>query len=140
VAHLYTLGRAYHLSVWSATQLLADDTATPEGERALQSADTVLLLRQAPGRGAADAQARYGLSAADRLWLETCPQGRGVLRTPKGTARVHVTPSPWELELMGGPTAVVGQPRGRRAPSVTTEGTDSLPRSWAGDFSRPPPD
>ncbi len=49
VAHLYTLGRAYNLSVWSATQLLSDYTSTPEGERALQSADTVLLL--AAGRG-----------------------------------------------------------------------------------------
>src|SRR5262249_45425688 len=113
VAHLYTLGRAYHLSVWSATQLLADFTATPEGERALQGADTVLLpLRQAPGKGSADAQARYGLSAGDRLWLETCPQGRGVLRTPKGTARVHVTPSPWELELTGGPPARPTPPAG----------------------------
>ena len=62
VAHLYTLGRAYNLSVWSATQLLSDYTSTPEGERALQSADTVLLLRQAAGKGAEDARARYGLS------------------------------------------------------------------------------
>ena len=51
MAHLYTLGRAYNLSVWSATQLLSDYTSTPEGERALQSADTVLLLRQAAGQG-----------------------------------------------------------------------------------------
>jgi type IV secretory pathway VirB4 component len=31
VAHLYTLGRAYNLSVWSATQLLSDYTSTPGG-------------------------------------------------------------------------------------------------------------
>jgi hypothetical protein len=105
VAHLYTLGRAYHLSVWSATQLLSDYGSTPEGERALQSADTVLLLRQAPGRGSGDAQARYGLTAGDRAWLEACGQGAGVLRTPKGTGRVQVTPSPLELALMGGPEA-----------------------------------
>jgi hypothetical protein len=105
VAHLYTLGRAYHLSVWSATQLLSDYTATPEGERALQSADTVLLLRQAAGKGAEDARQRYGLSEGDRAFLEAAPQGCGVLRTPKGHARVRIAPSPWELELMGGPPA-----------------------------------
>jgi hypothetical protein len=105
VAHLYTLGRAYHLSVWSATQLLSDYTSTPEGERALQSADTVLLLRQAAGKGAEDARARYGLSEGDRRFLEAAPQGHGILRTPLGHARVRVAPSPWELELMGGPPA-----------------------------------
>ena len=82
VAHLYTLGRAYHLSVWSATQLLSDYTSTPEGERALQSADTVLLLRQAAGKGAEDARERYGLSGGDRAFLEAAPQGHGILRTP----------------------------------------------------------
>jgi hypothetical protein len=50
VAHSYTLGRAHNLGVWrSATQLLlADDTSTPDGERALQSAgvsDTALRPR-----------------------------------------------------------------------------------------------
>jgi hypothetical protein len=104
VAHLYTLGRAYNLSVWSATQLLSDYTSTPEGERALQSADTVLLLRQAAGKGAEEARARYGLSDGDRAFLETARQGYGILRTPLGHARVRVTPSPWELELMGGPS------------------------------------
>jgi hypothetical protein len=105
VAHLYTLGRAYHLSVWSATQLLSDYTSTPEGERALQSADTVLLLRQAAGKGAEDALERYGLSGGDRAFLEAAPQGHGVLRTPLGHSRVKVAPSPWELELLGGPPA-----------------------------------
>lgn len=105
VAEAYTLGRAYNLSVWSATQLLSDYTTTPEGERALQSADTVLLLRQAAGKGAEDARARYGLSEGDRLFLETAREGHGILRTPKGRARVRVSPSPWELELMGGPPA-----------------------------------
>jgi hypothetical protein len=103
VAHLYTLGRAYNLSVWSATQLLSDYTDTPEGERALQSADTVLLLRQAAGKGAEDARARYGLSEPDRQYLEAARQGHGILRTPRGHCRVAVAPSPWELELMGGP-------------------------------------
>jgi hypothetical protein len=107
VAHLYTLGRAYNLSVWSATQLLSDYTSTPEGERALQSADTVLLLRQAAGKGAEEARARYGLSDGDRAFLETARQGYGILRTPLGHARVRVTPSPWELELMGGPSATL---------------------------------
>ena len=105
VAHLYTLGRAYNLSVWSATQLLSDYTSTPEGERALQSADTVLLLRQAAGKGAEDARERYGLSGGDRAFLEAAPQGHGILRTPLGHSRVKVAPSPWELELLGGPTA-----------------------------------
>jgi hypothetical protein len=109
VAHLYTLGRAYNLSVWSATQLLSDYTSTPEGERALQSADTVLLLRQAAGKGAEDARARYGLSEGDRRFLEAAPQGHGILRTPPGHTRVRVVPSPWELDLMGGP-AVAGAP------------------------------
>jgi hypothetical protein len=114
VAHLYTLGRAYHLSVWSATQLLSDYTSTPEGERALQSADTVLLLRQtlhqAAGKGAEDARARYGLSDGDRAFLEAAPQGHGILRTPKGHARVRIAPSPWELELLGGPAATPTHP------------------------------
>ena len=105
VAHLYTLGRAYNLSVWSATQLLSDYTSTPEGERALQSADTVLLLRQAAGKGAEDARERYGLSGGDRAFLEAAPQGHGILRTPLGHSRIKVAPSPWELELLGGPTA-----------------------------------
>jgi type IV secretory pathway VirB4 component len=106
VAHLYTLGRAYNLSVWSATQLLSDYTSTPEGERALQTADSVLLLRQAAGKGVADAAGRYGLSEGDRLFLEAARQGHGILRTPRGHARVRVVPSPWELELMGGPSEV----------------------------------
>ena len=33
---------------------------------------------------------------------ETC-EGHGILRTPLGHSRVRVAPSPWELELMGGP-------------------------------------
>jgi hypothetical protein len=114
VAHLYTLGRAYHLSVWSASQLLSDYTSTPEGERALQSADTVLLLRQAAGKGAEDARARYGLSEGDRLYLEAAREGQGVLRTPLGHARVRIAPSPWELELMGGPAAVPATPQEAR--------------------------
>jgi hypothetical protein len=100
VAHLYTLGRAYNLSVWSATQLLSDYTTTPEGERALQSADTVLLLRQARGKGAEDAARRYSLSDGDRLFLETANEGNGILCTPHGAARVAVRPSPLELSLM----------------------------------------
>jgi hypothetical protein len=65
----------------------------------------VLLLRQAAGRGAHDAQVRYGLSADDRLYLEACGRGQGLLVTPRGHVRLQVTPSPWELELMGGPRA-----------------------------------
>jgi hypothetical protein len=122
VAHLYTLGRAYHLSVWSATQLLSDYTSTPEGERALQSADTVLLLRQAAGKGAEDARARYGLSHGDRLFLEGAPQGHGVLRTPLGHSRVRVVPSPWELELMGGPVAEEPAGAGAGAGAETPDG------------------
>ena len=110
VAHLYTLGRGYNLSVWSATQLLSDYTDTPEGERALQSADTVLLLRQAAGKGAEDARARYGLSEQDRAFLETAREGHGILRTPLGHSRIAVVPSPWELELMGGPAATPTHP------------------------------
>jgi hypothetical protein len=121
VAHLYTLGRAYNLSVWSATQLLSDYTSTPEGERALQSADTVLLLRQAAGKGAEDARARYGLSEGDRLFLETAPQGHGILRTPLGHSRVRIAPSPWELALMGGPPAAEATPT-HPDPTRTTAG------------------
>ena len=73
----------------------------------MQSADTVLLLRQAAGKGAEDARARYGLSEQDRAFLEAAREGHGVLRTPKGHARVRIAPSPWELELMGGPPASV---------------------------------
>jgi hypothetical protein len=105
VAHLYTLGRAYNLSVWSATQLLDDYTSTAEGERALQSADTVLLLRQAAGKGAEAARARYSLSEGDHRFLEAAPEGHGILRTPRGHSRIRIVPSPWELELLGGPPA-----------------------------------
>jgi hypothetical protein len=102
VAHLYTLGRAYNLSVWSATQLLSDYSSTPEGERALQSADTVLLLRQASGKGVEDAVARFGLSPENGSYLATAGQGSGILRTPRGSERVTVVPSPLELSLMSG--------------------------------------
>jgi type IV secretory pathway VirB4 component len=105
VAHLYALGRAYNLSVWSMSQLLSDYMATPEGERALQNAHTVLLLRQAAGKGAEDAQGRYGLSGDDRLYLEACGRGQGLLVTPRGHVRLQITPSLWELALMGGPPA-----------------------------------
>jgi hypothetical protein len=118
VAHLYTLGRAYHLSVWSASQLLSDYTGTPEGERALQSADTVLLLRQAAGKGAEDARARYGLSEGDRAFLEAAPQGHGILRTPRDHSRVRIAPSPWELELMGGPPAATRTPEPDPTPTA----------------------
>jgi type IV secretory pathway VirB4 component len=105
VSHLYALGRAYRLSVWSMSQLLSDYLATPEGERALQNAHTVLLLRQAAGKGAEDAQVRFGLSSDDRRYLEACGRGQGLLVTPQGHVRLQITPSPWELELMGGPSA-----------------------------------
>lgn len=106
VAHLYSLGRAYRLAVWSATQLLTDYTETQEGRRALENAFTVLLPRQAQGAGAA--ARRYGLDEADAAWLEGCDRGEAVLVTPKdggGYARVRVDPPPWVLELLGGPAA-----------------------------------
>lgn len=102
VAHLYTLGRAYNLSVWSATQLLSDYSSSPEGERALQSADTVLLLRQASGKGVQDAVERFALSPADGAFLASAPEGNGILKTPRGSARVFVSPSPLELSLVVG--------------------------------------
>ena len=103
VAHLYALGRAYRLSVWSMSQLLSDYMQTAEGERAIQNAHTVRLLRQAAGKGAEDAQARYALADADRRYLESCGRGQGLLVTPRGHVRLRIAPSPWELELMGGP-------------------------------------
>src|SRR4030095_10205827 len=102
VAHLYALGRAYHLSVWSMSQLLSDYLATADGERALQNAHTVLLLRQAAGKGAGDAQARYGLSGDDRRYLEACGRGQGLLVTPQGHVRLQITPPLWELAVVGG--------------------------------------
>lgn len=104
VAHLYSLGRAYKLAVWSATQLGTDYEETQEGRRALDNALTVLLMKQA--KGAQWATERYGLAETDALYLETCERGDGLLVTPRdgGTyARIHVDPSPWVLELMGGP-------------------------------------
>ena len=50
------------------------------------------------------AQLKDGYDAY-RAFLEAAPQGHGVLRTPLGHSRVKVAPSPWELELLGGPTA-----------------------------------
>jgi hypothetical protein len=104
VGDLYALARAYHLSVWSASQLTSDYEVTQEGERALQNAHTVLLLRHARGKGVREAGDRWGLGDGDRRFLEGCARGEGVLITPKGTARVRVTPSPLALELMGGPS------------------------------------
>lgn len=100
VAHLYALGRAYGLSVWSTTQLLSEYTATREGERALQNAPTVLLLRQAAGGGKV-AQARYDLADDEREWLEAAATGSGLLLTPKGRGRLRVAPSAAVLRLMG---------------------------------------
>ncbi len=79
MAELYSLGRAYGLSVWSATQLASDYTSTPEGDRALQNAGTVLTFDGTRG---------------------TCQ-----LRTPKGTTRMTIAPSPLTLSLMGGPSS-----------------------------------
>lgn len=79
VAELYSLGRAYGLSVWAATQLATDFTSTPEGLRAIENANTRLVFDGTVGH---------------------C-----LLTTPRGEARIEVVPSPWELELMGGPAA-----------------------------------
>ncbi len=79
VAELYSLGRAYGLSVWSASQLASDYSATPEGDRALQNAGTILTFDGTRG---------------------TCQ-----LRTPKGTTRMTIVPSPLTLALMGGPSS-----------------------------------
>ncbi|MGH2351200.1 MAG: VirB4 family type IV secretion system protein, partial [Chloroflexota bacterium] len=105
VGDLYALARAFNLMVLSASQLTSDYEVTQEGERVLQNAYTALLLRHARGKGVQEAGDRYGLSTGDRRFLESCGRGEGVLVTPKGTARVRVTPSPWLLELMGGPLA-----------------------------------
>lgn len=101
VAHLYSLARHYNLSVWSATQLLSDYTTTPEGERALQNAHTALLLRQAAGKGAADAQNRYGLTDEDRAFLEQARVGEAILHTPRGHTRLRVLPPSLVLGWMG---------------------------------------
>src|SRR5262249_32569850 len=71
--------RAYHLSVWSASQLPSDYEVTQEGERALQNAYTVLLLRHAKGKGVREAGDRWGLGDGDRRFLESCARGEGVL-------------------------------------------------------------
>ena len=105
VGDLYALARAYGLMMISASQLTSDYSGTHEGERVLQNAHTALLLRHARGKGVHDAGDRYGLGAGDRRFLESCDRGEGVLVTPSGSARVRVTPSPWLLELMGGPGA-----------------------------------
>jgi hypothetical protein len=115
VGDLYALSRAYGLMCVSASQLTSDYELTQEGERVLQNAHTALLLRHARGKGVREAGDRYGLGAGDRRFLESCDRGEGVLVTPRGTARVRVTPAPWLLELMGGPEAdVTGGGDGRR--------------------------
>ena len=125
VAHLYSLGRAYRLSVWSMSQGIGDYLQSAEGRRVAENTDTFLLLKQA--KGARDAQERFDLSEGDRRWLETCREGEGVLITPKGRARVYVTPSPWELELMGGPapgTRPADAPAGPGVPAAAAETGD----------------
>jgi type IV secretory pathway VirB4 component len=115
VGDLYALARAYGLMVISASQLTSDYTLTQEGERVLQNAHTALLLRHARGKGVREAGDRYGLGAGDRRFLEGCDRGEGVLVTPKGAARVRVTPSPRLLELMGGPGVPPAEPSGGHA-------------------------
>lgn len=110
VAHLYSLGRAYKLAVVSATQLGTDYDETQEGRRARENAAWTLLMRQS--KGAEWACAAYGLGESDKLFLETCPRGEGVLVTTGAGGsygRVHVDPSPLTLELIGGPPAAEPQ-------------------------------
>jgi hypothetical protein len=106
VAELYTLGRAYGLSVWSMSQLPGDYTVTHQGRRALDNAHTKLLLHQT--KGALQAREHFDLSDAEAAWLEKCGQGKGLLITQRGNVRLAVVPSPLELELMGGPPASAG--------------------------------
>jgi len=106
VAELYTLGRAYGLSVWSMSQLPGDYTATHQGRRALDNSHTKLLLHQT--KGALQAREYFDLADAEARYLETCGQGKGLLLTQRGTVRLAVVPSPLELELMGGPKATEG--------------------------------
>jgi len=101
VAHLYSLGRAYRLSVWSMTQLLSD-YATAEGQRALDNAHVVLALRQPPGEPAAALCRRYSLSAEDQQFLEAAGRGDGILLLPDGHARLHVSPPPLVLAWASG--------------------------------------
>jgi conjugal transfer ATP-binding protein TraC len=104
VAELYTLGRAYGLSVWSMSQGPEDYTRTHQGRRALDNAHTKLLLHLT--KGALRAKEHFDLSDAEAAWLEKCGRGRGLLMTQRGNVRLDVVPSPLELELMGGaPTA-----------------------------------
>jgi hypothetical protein len=118
VGDLYALSRAYGLMCVCASQLTSDYEVTQEGERVLQNAHTALLLRHARGKGVREAGDRWGLSAGDRRFLETCDRGEGVLVTPRGPARVRVTPSPWLLELMGGPAAPAAGASGGHAGDV----------------------
>jgi hypothetical protein len=103
VAELYTLGRAYGLSVWSMSQLPGDYTVTHQGRRALDMAHTKLLLHQT--KGALQAREHFDLSDAEAVWLERCGRGKGLLITQRGNVRLAILPSPLELELMGGPKA-----------------------------------
>lgn len=99
VAHLYSLGRAYGLSVWSATQRVGDFTATAEGRQALENAPTICLLRQAPG-SVAEAGERFGLPDAEQVWLQGCRSGEGLLLGPRGRTRFQVMPPPAVLSLV----------------------------------------
>ncbi|HEX2515981.1 MAG TPA: hypothetical protein VH257_14840, partial [Chloroflexota bacterium] len=145
VAHLYTLGRAYHLSVWSATQLLSDYTSTPEGERALQSADTVLLLRQAAGKGAEDARARYGLSsrpgASGEGWWANAPPGRATRPGGRGRFRGPRCARPRSSSGWGSATPPPGwTPRARGRWASTCSTCAGWSASWCSpSTARPPP-
>ena len=103
VAHLYTLGRAYNLSVWSATQLLSDYTSTPEGGAGL----AVRGHGAAPEAGGR--QGRGGRPGAVRVVRRGSDVPGG--GAPRARHPPHPPPSPWELELMGGPSTgvVVGR-------------------------------
>jgi hypothetical protein len=79
VLYREALLEAYLLGEAPREQAPAEYAATPEGERAQQSADTVLLLRQAPGAAAGRPRA-----------CRTAPPGRLVRPRPRvGAAAPH---------------------------------------------------
>lgn len=100
VAEMYTLGRAYRIAPLSATQHLIDYLFSEDGKLALDSADSVLLMRLPKGT-ARDAQAKWSFSDADREFLESADKGFGLLITPEGVDRVYIPASAFVRWLAG---------------------------------------
>lgn len=92
VADVYLQGRFLGLSAWSMAQRIEHYLATQEGRDVLDSADTVLLLRQKDAGALRQAAARMNLSPGEATFLTSAGLGQGVLCTNgRGNACLNIS-------------------------------------------------